>query len=150
MKYLINNETKEHRVLTDTTMWRQSNKDWTFVEADNEGWIKHTGTECPLPEDARCEILLKDGTKKVIAANRYFWTYIDLYRPIIEPVQEPEKKTQLTTSTIDLIGTLKRAHEHAQQIPDLEAELREVLGSMGYDLVARSPFVEPEAQGEQP
>lgn len=47
----------------------------------------------------------------------------------------------------DLLNTLKRAHEAAQQIPDLEAELREVLGSMGYDLVTRSPFFETEAHG---
>jgi hypothetical protein len=55
--------------------------------------------------------------------------------------------------SFNLINRLKAAHEAAQTIPDLEAELREVLGSMGYDLVARSPFVaaefvEPEAAVE--
>ena len=66
-------------------------------------------------------------------------------------MQKPEPiPAKLTTNTLDLLGTLKRAHEHAQTIPDLEAELREVLGSMGYDLVARSPFVEPEPAVETP
>lgn len=46
----------------------------------------------------------------------------------------------------DLLDKIKSAHEHAQQIPDLEAELREVLGSMGYDLVSRNPFVKAEAE----
>lgn len=50
----------------------------------------------------------------------------------------------------DLLNTLKRAHEAAQSIPELEAELREVLAGMGYDLVARSPFVEAEADVKTP
>lgn len=43
-----------------------------------------------------------------------------------------------------LLDRLKAAHEHAQQIPDLEKELREVLAGMGYTFGKLSPFVEPE------
>ena len=50
--------------------------------------------------------------------------------------------------SFNLLDRLKAAH--AQQIPDLEAELREVLGSMGYDLVARSPFVEQNSDTKTP
>jgi hypothetical protein len=52
--------------------------------------------------------------------------------------------------SFNLLDRLKAAHEHAQQIPDLEAELREVLASMGYDLVSRNPFIQQRhgAQGE--
>ena len=50
----------------------------------------------------------------------------------------------------DLLNTLKRAHEAAQQIPDLEAELREVLEGMGYRLDKLSPFVESESVVETP
>ena len=54
-----------------------------------------------------------------------------------EKVQEPEElrllecseigtiKIQDTASTFNLLDRLKWAHEHAQEIPDLEAELRE-------------------------
>jgi hypothetical protein len=156
MKYLVNKETKEHKVTTD--IFRSPNQipDWLLVEADSDGWIKHEGDKCPLPDDARCEVKFADGfTGRTLNAGYYGWsglpnyTKISHYRPILaepEKVQEPEPvvKDSLTT---DILDRLKAAHEHAQQIPDLEAELREVLGSMGYDLVTRSPFFETEAHG---
>jgi hypothetical protein len=46
----------------------------------------------------------------------------------------------------DLLNTLKRAHETAQCIPDLEAELREVLAGMGYTLGKISPFLDDQAK----
>ena len=49
----------------------------------------------------------------------------------------------------DLLNTLKRAHEAAQSIPDLEAELREVLADMGYTLGKLSPFLDDEAEPAQ-
>ena len=155
MKYLINKKTKEH-IVYKPCHDHMNSVVWRIVQADSDGWVPHKGDVCPLPEDVPCQVRIKNGSghSRVREACGWDWAHdnynaITAYRPIFEPVQEPEKTTQLTTSTIDLIGTLKRAHEHAQQIPDLEAELREVLGSMGYDLVARNPFVEPEAQGEQ-
>ena len=156
MRYIIDRKTNEHERYDgqnyDATKYR-------IVEADPEGWIKHEGSECPLPDDARCEVLFNSGVKKIIAAKHYYWTDIVSYRPILtEKVQEPEPAE--TSYVFDvkfdgmpleptrkpkhftLLDRLKAAHKAAQQIPDLEAELREVLGSMGYDLVARSPFVE--------
>ena len=145
MRYIIDRKTNEHERYDgqnyDATKYR-------IVEADSDGWIKHEGMECPLPEDARCEVKFGNGTIIIWdSAGRCWWhnTALKAYRPILaERVQEPEPAAELTTNTIDLLGTLARAHEHAQQIPDLEAELREVLAGMGYDLVSRSPFVEPE------
>lgn len=150
MKYLINKETKEHTVLTDTTLW--SSKDWTLVEADDEGWIAHTGNECPLPDDVFCELKLADGflNTRVRAATSWWHNVghhsIVAYRPILtesEPVQEPDYDPR--SVSFNLLDRLKAAHKAAQTIPDLEAELREVLGAMGYELVSRSPFVEPES-----
>ncbi len=46
----------------------------------------------------------------------------------------------------DLLNTLKRAHEAAQSIPELEIELREVLADMGYTLGKLSPLLDDEAE----
>jgi hypothetical protein len=155
MRYIIDRKTKEHERYDgqnyDATKYR-------IVEADSEGWIKHEGRECPLPEDVRCEVKFADGgAGGNLKAGRYGWTgepeyaNISHYRPILaepEKEQEPEPiPAQLTTNTLDLLDRLKSAHKAAQSIPDLESELREVLGSMGYTLGKLSPFVEPEAQG---
>lgn len=172
MKYLINKETKEHVIYVPWLM----NSQWTLVEADSEGWIPHTGTVCPLPDDCMVDTMWDDGQGAPrMAAGHWKWRdpSITHYRPILaEKVQEPDfigadldlpadcfeqgldrkieadKKRALQmrasedAAKLDLIGRLCVAHKHAQTIPDLEAELREVLGSMGYDLVARSPFVD--------
>lgn len=97
MRYLINKETKEHVIYVPWLM----NSQWTLVEADYDGWIAHTGKECPLPDDARCDYRTGTGFKvknrlaKNIAwhslANHYDITH---YKPILaEPVQEPEPQT---------------------------------------------------------
>ena len=39
MKYLVNRETKEHRVFAGKVQV-SSLKDWRIVEADADGWIK--------------------------------------------------------------------------------------------------------------
>ena len=190
MKYLINKETKEHKFLTDNTLW--SSKDWKLVQADDDGWIAHTGTECPLPDDVMCDIKVVSGSASAYSkkVDQWYWytdgdlSDITHYRPILaEKVQEPDyngadldfemlaKREAESLARIEekeraekeaerkhmeikeaelkrmmLLDRLQLAHKAAQQIPDLEAELREVLAGMGYDLVARSPFVEPELQ----
>lgn len=192
MRYLVNRKTKEHQRMPFDCLYAPSG--WRIVQADSEGWIAHTGKECPLPEDGRCEITEGDWKSGPRQAAHWSWVSVSHYRPILEPekVQEPEptqRKTPDLVVTRDgvecadqkaallefkmqcleasergkrlaekeaerkhmeikeselkrmmLLDRLKTAHEAAQQIPDLEAELREVLGSMGYDLVARSPF----------
>ena len=47
-----------------------------------------------------------------------------------------------------LLAALEHAHKIAQTIPDLERQLKDFLDGIGYDLVARSPFVETEAAAE--
>jgi hypothetical protein len=51
-----------------------------------------------------------------------------------KPIYDPR------SVSFNLLNRLEAVHEAARQIPDLEAQLRHVLGSMGYDLVVRSPF----------
>ena len=150
--------------------------DWKMIEADSEGWIAHTGNECPLPDDCLCEVWVKGAKRPFALENpqKLYWSELFSYRPILteqaKPVQEPEIPEppecmwpdcacerhdcfdfeMPEPSERQLLDCLKAAHEHAQQIPDLEAELREVLGSMGYDLVSRNPFAQQRhgAQGE--
>ena len=158
MRYIIDRKTNEHERYDgqnyDATKYR-------IVEADSDGWIKHEGKVCPLPSDVWCEIKCVDNSQSEIPlmAKSWRWNGLGLthYRPILaDKVQEPvtdaaRKERAAELSQIELAGKrmmlldrLKSAHEHAQTIPDLEAELREVLAGMGYDLVARSPFVEAE------
>jgi len=154
MKYLVDKKTKEHRPYFGGSIEWAEDQGLDIVRADSEGWIPHTGTECPLPGDCMVEIRFNDEKVSLQAHNADQWSWnrtnsfadITHYRPILaepEKVQEPEPvvKDSLTT---DLLDRLKAAHETAQQIPDLEAELRGVLATMGYDLVARNPFVELE------
>lgn len=205
MKYLINRKTKEHYVYGEDSPMTIPFRDWALVQADPEGWIKHEGKECPLPEDCMVEVKVFNGAGSKDEASAYVWDNIDFdgkkkkiyithYRPILteaEPVKasdhgghdtmqdamraiSPEYdkacadfESELSdfimgsnelkapdydprSVSFNLIDRLKAAHEAAQTIPDLEAELLEVLGSMGYDLVARNPFVEPEVAVETP
>ena len=150
MKYLVNKLTKTHRVyeprhvLFDETIW-------TLVQSDEEGWIKHEGNECPLPEDAYCDIETRAGKAFGLKAGQIYWSdSITRYTPILTEQAEPTPAPQYDPRSVsfNLLKRLQAAHEAAQTIPDLEAELREVLEGIGYDLVARSPFVEPEAAVE--
>lgn len=169
MKYLVNRETKEHVAVDRDVMLDYSPKDWRIVEADEEGWIKWDGGECPLPDGVACDI--KDADSDILTRIKVpsvmRWSKIGsggdiiAYRPILDE-QESVVKESLTTeqcygkadgyvpplqydprsASFNVLKRLEAAHEAAQKIPDLEAELRDVLGRMGYDLVARSPFVE--------
>ena len=162
--------------------------DWKMIEADSEGWIKHTGTECPLPDDCLCETAVFGSTYPFTEkAKHILWPMLWAYRPFLTEQAEPVKasdhgehdtmqdamraispeydkacddfESELSdfimgsnelkapnydprSVSFNLLDRLKAAHEHAQQIPDLEAELRAVLAGMGYDLVARSPFAQ--------
>lgn len=44
MNYIVNKETKEHRVRQGVTP-----NGWYEVEADSNGWIRKAGSKCPLP-----------------------------------------------------------------------------------------------------
>lgn len=192
MKYLVNRVTKEHFPYNGSRKHGEKaveNGDYSLyvIEADSEGWIPHTGTECPLPDDVRCDIKCVDEKASLQARNANQWSWnktncftdITHYRPILtEAEPRPTAETYLNAAekileskrdklytkeggkaepspdydprsvSFNLLKRLQAAHEAAQTIPDLEAQLREVLAGMGYDLVARSPFVEPEAAVE--
>jgi hypothetical protein len=157
MKYLVNRETKEHRIYEYAdgnkhylpAEERPNNDDWMFVEADAEGWITNHYDTSPLSDESNCQIRNVDGTTSGIGrASDFYWRQVTSYRPILD---NPVVKESLTAPAPDydprsvsfnLLKRLEAAHEAAQSIPELEAELRKVLGSMGYDLVARSPFVD--------
>lgn len=104
MKYLVNRETKEHRLHNYGEEHRLGSVHgkWDVVDADDEGWIKWDGRlGCPLPQDALCEIVTKDDgarvTKDVLAARMWSWcmpkddpAHIVSYRPILPADSKPE------------------------------------------------------------
>ena len=161
MKYLVNRVTKEHLIAGDD--WADGPK-YKVVEADAEGWIKWEGRECPLPNDARCEVrFLRGETSIERSALALYWQadgdYSDIthYRPILDKqealeqpectwpcekadcIKPPESITKESSMT-DILSRLDAAYEAASQIPDILAELRERLSKHGYDLVVRDPF----------
>lgn len=150
MKYLVNRETKEHVVVIPGLTSFDSK--WRIVEADAEGWVESDGTNCPLPNGCLHEVKYRNGhVEEDNFPETWNWgfgqdcraTDIIAYRPILDkPEAEPTVKESLTVD--DLLDRLDAAHEAAAQIPDIIAELRERVGKHGYDLVARSPFVEQE------
>lgn len=172
MKYLVDKKTKEHRPYYGGSIEWAEDQGLDIVRADFEGWIKHEGRECPLPEDVPCQVRIKNGSghSHVREACGWDWAHdnynaITHYRPVLtEKVQEPEQTEcvrcgaggiaahtpHCTERMKDLLDRLKAAHAQAQQIPDLEAELREVLGSMGYTLGKLSPFVPAEFVDAEP
>lgn len=161
MKYLVNRETKEHVAATETMSWSEDH--WRVIEADSEGWIKHDGGECPLPDKGWVQVQHIDGERR----NYYYpqvlsWNYKGLhrakfpvaYRPILDSKPDIDQALDMCAeqavsefNTGDLLSRLKSAHQSAAELPDIVAELRAQLEPLGYDLVARDPFV---AQDEQP
>lgn len=170
MKYLVDKKTKEHRPYYGGSLEWAEDQGLDIVRADSEGWILHTGTECPLPDNCRHDVKFRNGdVERDIFPPSWDWRKdkihgdITHYRPILaekakEPVTDEFKRiceeavkkalcsepirATLEVKTLDLLDRLKAAHKAAQTIPDLEAELREVLAGMGYTLGKLSPFVE--------
>jgi len=158
MRYIIDRKTNEHERYDgqnyDATRYR-------IVEADSEGWIPHTGNLCPLPDDVLCDTKWDDGQGAPrMAAGHWKWRdpSITHYKPILaEKVQEPDYDPR--SVSFNLLDRLKSAHDQAQQIPFLEAELRRELAGMGYTLGeigvvepanSTAVVVEPEAAVETP
>lgn len=102
MRYLVNRETKEHRVLPYNAAApyaavlcdQLTDGEWKVVEADAEGWIKWEGGECPLPDNCRHEVYTQKGRiyRDLYdgAVNRKHWLHtsggldIIAYRPILD------------------------------------------------------------------
>ena len=154
MKYLVNRETKEHRIAPAVVPPEFMGR-WVIVQADAEGWIKWEGRECPLPDDVMCQIRnIFTVQSDLKSADEFYWSHVKAYRPILDkPELKPssdafnakikaEQERRALLQVGDLLDRLDAAREAAAQIPDILAELRERVGKHGYDLVARSPFVD--------
>lgn len=98
MKYLVNRQTKEHKVATPLAEsiikgYPDFKDDWQLVEADSEGWIPWSGGECPLPENALvCICVVGHRYRGSSPAANYNWgarAGIEYYRPILAE-QEPD------------------------------------------------------------
>jgi len=103
MIYAINKRTKEHVDVTDMHMPEVAEfingAEWKLTHADADGWIEWDGGECPLPDDAWCEVMMRDGEKMQGRQSRSCWVWrcygsrddIIAYRPILNAKpSEPE------------------------------------------------------------
>lgn len=94
MYYIVNKETKEHRVRRGVPP-----KGWYEVKADDQGWIEHDGGVCPLPHNAPVEVRRKDGAEfSRDHAHTLCWNPLDrdgysieAYRPSCYHEQEEEE-----------------------------------------------------------
>ena len=76
MIYAINEKTKEHRVVEVEYSGRMRlpcrdpslGKGWRYVQADEDGWIKWEGGECPLVKCAGVDVIYRNGQVREIAS----------------------------------------------------------------------------------
>jgi len=155
MKYLVNRETKEHKILTDSMVWAHG--DWRMVEADDEGWIKWQAksiSQCPLPGDAKVEVLFsydKKPTTNLLAGD---WSWNDKmithYRPILPAESRPDPENAWPDDGMPAsvyIGVFRRfnaAVAASESIPALIAEINAMLPE-GYEVREKA---KPEAVTE--
>lgn len=162
MKYLVNRETKEHKVATTLAEsiikgYPDFKDDWQLVEADAEGWIPWEGGDCPLPGWCECEIQTKEGDRLLSReAKRWTWSpnigdaTITHYRPILAEKEEAQPKSMLGpdfdfTSTgkmpysahsPSVFDRLKSAIAASESIPGIIAEIDALLPE-GYCVAKR-------------
>lgn len=152
MKYLVDKKTKEHRPYYGGSKEWAEDQGLEIVRADSDGWIAHTGSECPLPDDCMVDTMWDDGQcAPRMAAGHWKWLdpSITHYRPILaEKAQEPEPT--LEPPVPSLFEQLGAAHQAASQIPDIIAQIKAKLEQYGHTVVPLSPFVEPEPAVETP
>jgi len=106
MIYAVNKRTKEHRRYSKATFLpSQYEHEWeVIIEADADGWIPHTGNECPLPLDQPCECKTKSGdSMKFSAAGSVIgWKKaVAYYRPILDADSKPEAPEYVTVEGFD-------------------------------------------------
>ncbi len=160
MKYLVNRETKEHRLFAGTDPLHGT---WSIVEADSEGWIPWSSksAECPLPIGAKVEVkFLRGKRKQQIASNQLagHWVWDDptlnAYRPILTEQSEPEYpfNDKSLWEPVRDIGTagnvfdrLSSAVRASQETPSIIEEIDAMLKPAGF-CVARIPQEEPAPQ----
>ncbi len=149
MKYLVNTRTKEHIRYNDDKMSPVGI--WKIVEADEDGWIPWGGGECPLPDDARCEIKTMPAMTEQWACE-LSWHHsgrpwdITAYRPILSETAEKVEKQQYTEPTkVELLfDRLKSAIAASESIPGIIAEIDALLPD-GYCVTKREAVEQKQA-----
>ena len=121
MKYLVNRETKEHKVATPLAEsiikgYPYFKDDWQLVEADDKGWILFQGTDCPVPDKSRCDVILENGETQYLSnPGGCKWGGFDAiyevcsYRPILAETAEKEELPQSIKSAAEQISRLQDA-----------------------------------------
>lgn len=153
MKYLVNRETKEHKIANDTAIevmerYQDFWEDFELVEADSEGWIPWSGGECPLPDNHDYTVKTKCGLAPEIQHHPQsnWWGNdgpIIAYKPILTKQSEPETvetifddESEMETiwryvednAKHDVFHRLHAASSAAASIPSIIAEIDELLG----------------------
>jgi len=160
MKYLVNNETKEHKIATPSDIsairamkdFSEFGYGWRLVEADDEGWIPWSGGECPLPESKLAEVRLQDGQQgrfeSIDLLTHRSWQKwncggdIIAYRPILKTAERVENYTEgLPHSAFwktepSVFDRLKSAIAASESIPGIIAEIDALLPE-GYCVTKR-------------
>jgi len=157
MKYLVNRETKEHRIASEQTVEAMTNhpafnEGWQLVEANDEGWIGFKSTKCPVPYGSKCDVVLENGDVVCVTMPEDFkWggkeaIYdVCLYRPILSEAAEnqPNKGAfaasesapcGIAVSSLSAFDRLKSAVAASESIPGIIAEIAAMLPE-GYCVV---------------
>ncbi len=144
MKYLVNRETKE-RLNYDSVSPHFNCVGWDVVEADDEGWIRWEGGECPMPDHEIVEVKMAGGGQGLANLLPMFthrcwekWNYesdIVAYRPILPAESKPEFELPPQFRR-DLFRELKGACAASAQIPALIAEINAMLPE-GYEVTRK-------------
>ena len=148
MKYLVNRETKEH--YKQPGMMVPYGPVYDEVEADDEGWIKWDGGECPLPDGTSYESLCyrKNDVRCLNEAPRGCWEYIQAlrdgcikaYRPILPAENKPTLEDTWYAineeAKVDVFTRLASAVAASDSIPALIAEINAMLPE-GYEVTRK-------------
>lgn len=145
MKYLVNRETKEHKILTDNMVWAHG--DLRMVEADDEGWIKWDGGECPMPPGSECEFVCENGRSVKTGVDYLEWrkgiegfSNVTFYRPILPAESKPSLEETWDriekAAKVDVFTRLSAAVAAADSIPALIAEINGMLPE-GYEVTRK-------------
>lgn len=153
MKYLVNRETKEHVIYGSEV---DDHLQWDVVDADDEGWIEWRGKsqECPLPDDAKVEVIFSFDGKACGRLLAKDWKWEDpclaYYRPILpaesnQSLGSPSSMRELldrpnpgkintgsfsdSNAKPDVFKRFNAAVAASEQIPALIAEINTMLPS---------------------
>lgn len=152
MKYLVNRETKEHRILHGIDY--PETGIWYIVDADDEGWIKWAGksNKCPLPNDAKVSVRwnYSDKISSDLLAGDWSWndSQLSFYRPILPAESNPALENTWDgiekAAKVDVFTRLASAVAASESIPALIAEINAMLPE-GYEVRGKA---KPEAVTE--